>query len=81
MMAELYNPVSRSTLNASHRLNCAFFTVCWEIGFPNNMIQDLLFHQCKEKQKEIDFTLAWLRSSHRGRHKNVLSAHSIAEFM
>ena len=43
MMAELYDLASRSlfsiknsTPNASHRLSCAFFTVCWEISSLNN---------------------------------------------
>ena len=31
--------------------------------------------------KQIDLTLAWLRSIHQGRPKNVLSAHTIAEFI
>ena len=67
---------STPNLSDSHRLNCAFFTVCQEICFST--IQGLLFHQCSNK---IDLTLALLRSSHRGRHKHVLSARTFAEFM
>ena len=32
----LYSLSMNSTPNSSHRLNCAFFTVFWEIAFLNN---------------------------------------------